>query len=161
MKKLFVLSDTHRRTDQIKNLLLPMTESDYVIHLGDYASDMEPFADLLGDKLIRVRGNGDFGCRDIPEDRVLETEGVRLFLTHGHHYRVKSTLVNLGIEAMSKDCAAALYGHTHLADVTEFDGVKMINPGSLSSSPSGTLSYCYLILYGGKILSKIVEVDYR
>lgn len=160
MKKLFVLSDTHRRTDQIKKLLLPMTESDYVIHLGDYVSDMDPFADLLGDKLIRVRGNGDFGSR-VPEDLVLEVEGVKLFLTHGHRYRVKSTLVNLGIEAMSKDCAAALYGHTHLGDITEFDGVKMINPGSLSSSMSGVLSYCYLIIYGGKILPKIVEVDYR
>ena len=40
MKKIFVFSDTHRNTDLIKRIENIAKECDYVIHLGDYISDV-------------------------------------------------------------------------------------------------------------------------
>lgn len=158
MKKVIVLSDTHRNREVLQRLFPIMQESDYVIHLGDHVQDMQPFSAELGDKLIRVRGNCDFSC-NVPEDLFVEIDGVKLFLTHGHRYRVKSTLLNVGFEALAFDCKAALYGHTHLADITEYEGVKLINPGCLTQNIMGKMSYCYMLIYGGKIYPRIVEID--
>ena len=155
MKKIVVLSDTHGNVEAIRKIEGILAESDYVIHLGDGIGDMKPFRQMLGDRLVTVRGNCDCGLS--ADERELEVEGCTLFLTHGHRYRVKTTLVNLGYAGCEHRAAAALYGHTHVADVSEFEGVKLINPGSLSRPASGVPSYCYLLVYNGKVFPKIVE----
>lgn len=157
MKKITVISDTHNNIEQIKSLHGIMLESDYVFHLGDYVNDIAFMRPELGEKLITVRGNGDL-FNKAPDEKVVEIEGVKLFLTHGHKYRVKSTLQNLGQETLAYDCRAALYGHTHLSGIESYGGVQLINPGSFHAPKSGVNSYCYLIVWKGKVIPKIVEL---
>lgn len=156
MKKIVVISDTHGSREFLKQIEGVMLESDYVLHLGDGIGDMRPYRDALGERLVTVRGNCD--CSVTADERELEVEGCTLFLTHGHRYRVKTTLVNVGYAGCEHHAAAVLYGHTHVADVTEFEGIKLINPGSLSRPMSGVPSYCYLLVYNGKVFPKIVEL---
>ncbi len=158
MKKIVVLSDTHHREENLKRITPILLENDLVIHLGDYVSDMNGLKAQLGDKLIQIKGNCDF-MSQADDEQIINVEGVRIFLTHGHRYNVKTTLINLGYEALSKGCQLALYGHTHMADITEFEGVKLVNPGSLSVPRNGVPSYCYLLIYGGKVYPKIVELN--
>jgi putative phosphoesterase len=157
MKKLFVFSDTHRNSGLISSLQNIMLECDYVIHLGDYVSDTDSLKPLLNNRLICVRGNGDFFTW-VPDEKEVEIDGVKLLLTHGHRYNVKNTLVNIGDEALRRECAAVLYGHTHLCQVTDYAGIKLINPGSFHAPRTGVCSYCYIIIWKGKIIPKIVEI---
>lgn len=157
MKKLFVFSDTHKNMQTIKQIENIALESDYVIHLGDYSSDVAYLKPVLKDKLICVRGNGDV-FSSVIDEKEIEIDGIKLFLTHGHKYNVKHTLENLGIETLKRECRAALYGHTHLSGIDEYCGVKLINPGSFFSPRSGVFSYCYIIIWNGKIIPKIVEI---
>lgn len=156
MKKLFVMSDTHKNMQAIRQIESIALESDYVIHLGDYTSDTAYLKPLLKDRLICVKGNGDL-FSSMNDEKEIEIEGIRLFLTHGHRYNVKITLENIGTEALKRECGAVLYGHTHLSGIDEYCGVKLINPGSFFSPRSGVFSYCYIILWNKKIIPKIVE----
>lgn len=157
MKKLFVFSDTHKNIELISQLKHIAAECDYCIHLGDYNSDVNFLKPLLGEKLICVKGNGDIFCNEASEKEI-EIEGVKIFITHGHRYNVKSTLKNIGDEALKRECSAVLYGHTHLCGINEYCGVKLIDPGSFFAPRTGICSYCYIIVWNGKIIPKIVEL---
>ena len=75
-----------------------------------------------------VRGNCDWGKG--PDLRVVELEGVRFLLTHGHLQYVKSGLDELLQEAKNRQVQVACFGHTHLAKVVYRDGIYLMNPGS-------------------------------
>lgn len=154
MKTVIVLSDSHGRRGVIEKLFPLFAENDYIVHLGDGASDMREVSGRYPEKVYAVKGNCDFS-RGIGE-LVLEAEGVRMLLCHGHAYGVKSGLSRLVAHAKELGCSVALYGHTHYAAVEEIDGVLCINPGSAGSHASP--SYCYLVVHGEKVTAKIVEI---
>jgi len=151
MKKIVVLSDTHKNVKAILRLAEIMDESDMVIHLGDHFSDMDDFEALLKGKLYRVHGNCDFGAQ---KEIVLEVEGVKIFATHGDLYGVKSGTERLYKRAKELGCDLALYGHTHIAKIEERDGITLINPGC-ATSLAPTKTFCYLVIAGKKITAVI------
>lgn len=130
MTKLWIVSDTHRHyapvLDYLKN-----DPHDVVLHLGDHAADAQEMAYYLHVPVIAVRGNCDGADGEIPLERILEYHGLRIFMTHGHGYRVKSDRRYLAAKAKKENCPLALYGHTHVFSDEEVDGVRLINPGAL------------------------------
>ena len=102
--------------------------------LGDGAHDFQRLENFIrrhdeNALLCCVRGNCDFAADDIPERMILSLEGANIFLTHGHHYRVKSTTDFLRSAAQEANCSVVLYGHTHRAEVDP-SGPLMVNPGA-------------------------------
>lgn len=155
MKRFVVLSDSHGRSQRELERLKPlMLESDYIVHLGDGSADLRKFSEEYPEKTYICRGNCDFSFGR--EEYVLEAEGISILCCHGHRYGVKSGLSLLAARAKELHCAAALYGHTHEADIREADGVLCVNPGALSSyfAPS----YCYLVVHEGKTTPTIVNL---
>lgn len=154
MKTFVVLSDSHGRKSAIDKLKPLFAENDYLIHLGDGAADMREIFSLYPDKTYICKGNCDlfYGT----DEFVLQEEGVSILCCHGHKYGVKSGFKKLAAHAKERGCTAALYGHTHCADVCEVDGVLCINPGSLGAH-SGA-SYCYLVAHKGKLTPTIVPI---
>lgn len=153
MKTIFAFSDIHERTLP-PNLEEVANESDYVFFLGDGAARL---ACLSGHKnFYAVRGNCDI--MPLPAEQIIEVEGVRILLTHGDAYRVKSDLLSLSLRAAELGCSLAVYGHTHFAERTEYNGVTLINPGALSHPMSQTPTYAYIVIEKGKILSSFVPV---
>lgn len=152
MKTFVILSDSHGNLSALSKLYGVMQESDYVIHLGDYCGDMREYSDDICQKLYRVKGNCDGGGSDF----ILEAEGKKILLTHGDRYGVKTGLYKLLLRAKEVCADVVLFGHTHIAEITEIDGITFINPGSLSKY--GNASYCYMVLVGEKIVAKIVEI---
>jgi putative phosphoesterase len=150
MKKVVVLSDTHGNFSAIDKILPIMEESDYVFHLGDYERDILSYSKELKNKIYSVKGNCDGGG----EEQVLEVEGVKIMLVHGDRYGVKGTLTNLFYRAKELNVNAVFYGHTHVSSIDEVDGIKFINPGSMNKFSQN--SYCYVVIYNGKITEKIV-----
>ncbi len=155
MKKIIALSDTHGSKRGVEKLRPLIAENDYVVHLGDGAGDMREITAEYPDKVYACAGNCDF-CSPLPDEGILEVEQVRIFYCHGHRYGVKGHLYALAEAAKERDCAVALYGHTHLARVDKIDGVTLINPGTLRQPVGSGGSYCYLLIHKKEITPTIV-----
>ena len=155
MKKVIVLSDTHGNLKGLEKLYPLMDENDYILHLGDGMAEARTILSQYPEKTYLCAGNCDI-LSLLPDEDVLEVEGVRIFYCHGHHYGVKSTLTRLAKQAKSKDCTIALYGHTHVAKIDEIDGVTLINPGTMSYALGKGGTYCYLVLHKGKATPVLV-----
>ena len=155
MKTMIVLSDSHGRARRELEKLRPLfAENDYIVHLGDGSSDLREILRAYPEKTFLCKGNCDFSFG--AEEFVIEAEGLRILCCHGHRQSVKSGIERLAAYARSKDCDIALYGHTHLAEVRELEGVLCINPGALGSYSDP--SYCYLVLNRGEATHTLVSL---
>ena len=76
-------------------------------------------------------------------ERLLELDGVRILLTHGHGYSVKASLLPLRRRALELGVQLVLYGHTRLAALANEDSILFCNPGSWTA-PSAPRSNCWI-----------------
>ncbi len=159
--KILVFSDSHGILSNLKFVLDKFQKNvKYIIHLGDYSSDIseiEPF--FQNYEFINISGNCDFGGF-IPSEKIFSLCGKTFFITHGHRYNVKSSLIKLSYSAEEKNADICLFGHTHVPVLTTSNNILYMNPGSISHPRSGT--YC---TYGaidisekGNITAKITEL---
>ncbi len=95
----------------------------------------------LKDRILCVRGNCDAEVDQmvlefpvLTDHRKLEVFGHRLFLTHGHRYHVDA----LPDPALTGGAGYLLYGHTHVPLNAVKDGVRCLNPGSVSIPKDGS-----------------------
>jgi putative phosphoesterase len=100
-----------------------------VLHAGDFTS-VGAFEELSGlAPLEGVHGNMDDAelQSSLPERRIVEAGTVRIGMVHdaGRRDGCAARLV-----AAFAGCAAVVYGHTHLPEVSRHDGVWILNPGS-------------------------------
>ncbi|MBQ4561717.1 MAG: metallophosphoesterase [Clostridia bacterium] len=143
--RILVFSDSHNNDGNMKQALeLNRGRFDLCIHLGDGCREFE----LLSEEyptipFVTVDGNGEdfFGSKRLTET-VLDLEGKRIFITHGHRYNVKFSTTSLEYRAVEKECDVALYGHTHIPDnryIPDIMGrtLYVFNPGSISRPPFG------------------------
>lgn len=87
--KLLVVSDTHKA---FKNLvgIMEREKPDMVAFCGDLTEDMEELSYLYMDTpFLLVRGNCDYYDSKNRDEMLVEIEGKKIFLTHGHLYNVK------------------------------------------------------------------------
>lgn len=154
LETIFAFSDTHGYP--LPDKIIPIAdESKHIFFLGDGING-------LGDMLTRknlhiVAGNCDRS--EFPSEIVLEIGGMRILLTHGHRYGVKNDLLPLALRAKELHCEAAFYGHTHVADISTYDGVTLICPGSLCYPHNFVPSYAYAVVSDGKLVAKIVNLS--
>lgn len=155
MKTIVVLSDTHRNLAPLDKIQTVLAECDYIVHLGDMASDAAGIFRQWPEKTYILAGNNDFYGGE--KELVLDAEGRRIFACHGHRYGVKGGTERLAAAAKERGCDIALYGHTHVAETHEEEGVLLVNPGCMTRfAPRQT--YCYLAIAGKKAVPTIVEI---
>lgn len=111
-----VVSDTHRDSYTIREVLKKIEQADVLIHLGDNVSDAVEMASKFKGRTIYVKGNCDF-APSVPSEIVEELGGKRFFITHGHNYGVKQSIGLLKQKAEHEGAHIALYGHTHISSV--------------------------------------------
>lgn len=134
--KLLILSDSHSGLSFMRRCVAAV-KPDAVVHLGDYYEDGCVIAKENPHLTVhQVPGNCDrYRCiGNQPEILCYPIGGVRLYMTHGHRHNVKMTLSYLVADALAYGAAAALYGHTHVADCHKEGDLWVINPGSCGSS---------------------------
>ena len=130
--RILVTSDTHRDSGSLRKAILAQPKAEVVIHLGDGADDVDLVRFSFPDRtFLQVKGNCDWGCT-LPAVGEFETEGVKIFYTHGHVYGVKSGDYTVISEARSRKANILLFGHTHLPREDYEDGLYIMNPGRLS-----------------------------
>lgn len=157
MKTAIVISDTHGNRRILEKLYPLFEENDYIIHLGDGNRDMSEIVRAFPEKTFVCQGNCDFPTAYSEAERMLEIEESKILCCHGHRYHVKQTLREYKEEAISRGCNVALYGHTHIADITEEDGVILLNPGNCTLYESQP-SYAYLVFNGKKVTATVVPL---
>lgn len=145
MKTILVLSDSHGNKKALDKLEMQMEKADYIFHLGDHYYDMKDYLEKFGNKIYTVFGNCDGGG----DDYEIFIEGVKILLTHGDRYHVKSSLLRLSLEAQERKCRLVFYGHTHRANIVEDYGVILANPGTLERC--GEKTYLIAEIDDGKI----------
>lgn len=129
--KIMIVSDTHGKNENLEQALEREQPIDRLIHLGDAAGCEDYIEVIAGCPLDIVYGNNDFGSR-LNGEEVVEVEGIRIFVTHGHYYYVNFGTTDLVNAAKAKDCRVALYGHTHVPLIEHDKDVLVMNPGSLT-----------------------------
>lgn len=159
--KILVVGDTHGNVSRLRNLMEAVHRHiDAVIHTGDNETDAQLIAKEYPNlPLYGVCGNCDYG-RYMPPLRIAELGGKRIFITHGHRYDVKFSLMRLAYAAQENQADICVYGHTHVPLVEEHNGMYIINPGSLSLPRGGSrASYGIIdIDERGNITPEIVEL---
>ena len=148
--KILVMSDSH---GNIKNMLTAVhTESpDMILHLGDHHTDCRELREKFPEIPLRaVKGNCD-RAGELEMDEFI-CEYLRIMMVHGHRFNVKYSLDALVTNAMYKECDIVLYGHTHIPHAQEFEGLHIINPGSVGASRA---TYCVLEIDSGKVKYEI------
>lgn len=152
-----VLSDSHGRLGNLSRAMEKIGPVDAWVHLGDYARDAERIAEETGLPVHAVPGNCDWGVRG-PLERLWEPEpGVRILLTHGHTYGVKSDLLRLRYRAEELSCGAVLFGHTHIPLLDRQGDLLILNPGTLSGPYGGQRASCAVLMIeeGGGLQAKL------
>ncbi len=132
--KILVLSDTHGLFRTVDRIVEKHGDADMIFFLGDGAADIKLASRTFPRPVISVRGNCDVYASELPVEQVVNAEGHKFMLCHGHIYNVKNSAEPYLQTAIKKGCDAALFGHTHIPVNEYHDGVYLFNPGSLYSS---------------------------
>ena len=146
--KILVVSDTHRKDDNLKLVLSEECPLDMLIHLGDAEGSEHFIPDWVNPecRMEMVLGNNDFFSR-LGREREIDIAGHKAFITHGHYYGVSMGPEGLVDEAKSRGCDIAMYGHTHRPFLDVIDGVTVLNPGSLSYPRQEGRRPSYMIIH--------------
>ena len=169
--KFVIASDIHGSAFWCEKLMAVIGEvkPDQILLLGDllyhgprndlprdYApKKVIPMLSAYKDKIICVRGNCEaevdqmvlpFSC--MADCALVSADGLTLYLTHGHHHSPD----NLPPLA---EGSVFLSGHTHVKLDEVKNGIRCLNPGSVSIPKDG--SHSCLVLDNGEFTFRILE----
>lgn len=148
--KIAVVSDTHLNTSMLDKILKETKDADIIFHLGDNVKDALYLEKNFNGDVYYVKGNCDIAV-SADTDKVIEIEGKKFFLTHGHNYRVNYDLNNLYYKAKELNVDVAVYGHTHVKLIENYGDLYILNPGSSSLPRDGSKSMGFIEIDNGKI----------
>ena len=132
MIRLLLVSDTHGYLGYLEKILQKVGPVDQILHMGDVCGQQEDIRRMVSCPVTFVRGNCDGRESQDPVDRVLDLEGHRILMTHGHTHGVNWDHSGLSMDAKACGADLAIYGHTHVPCVKYEEGLMIINPGSAS-----------------------------
>lgn len=154
--KIAVFSDSHGETENMC-AAVDSFSPDCLIHLGDKVEDAEFLSrrfPLL--PLHSVAGNCDY-APTVPDSKLIELGGVRIFLAHGHRHGVKYTLDSFLNSTYCAGASLGLFGHTHTPLCRDFGGIQLLNPGTCGYF--GGPTYAQIQIENGSAFCKIVKIE--
>jgi hypothetical protein len=113
--KILITSDIHNDIKSLEKVLKEHPDIDFHLDAGD--------SNLSLDELEKRR--------IISVERVLEFEGKKILLVHGHSLKVKRGKNLLYSVANSFKVDYCVFGHTHKQEIEDIRGIIFVNPGSL------------------------------
>ena len=128
--KAVILSDTHGDDRVIDQVIAREEPFDYLIHCGDSETSLMEYMDPSRPyTFLAVRGNCDYG-NDLPSILNARILFYNVLITHGHRENVRYGDYDLLDIGRANRADIVLYGHTHVPEFAEKDGILIINPGS-------------------------------
>lgn len=129
--RILVISDSHGKNDDVKQVLEQAGEIDMFIHLGDIERGPEYIKGLAKCETHMVAGNNDYDIA-LPDTDSFMIADKKVFITHGHRFYVGSGVEKLRQYALDNGYDIVMYGHTHVPFLDIGKDVTVLNPGSLS-----------------------------
>ena len=126
-----VVSDTHGEAGHRLSgrTAAAVRDAAFVVHAGDFTTEavLDAFVAEAG-RFAGVVGNNDSRPiqKRLPTERVIESDGVRLVVVHGHEH------TDQGLSLLGRQAAAdvVVFGHSHRPGVHDAGDVTLVNPGS-------------------------------
>ena len=150
--RIAVFSDTHGNRRDMREAVLSFSPLDLIIHLGDGVRDGIRVAREATIPFHGVHGNEDYGT-DLPDVALVEAEGWRLLLAHGHQMNInphhpkevwKQDLRDMATCAKGKGAEALLFGHAHAPVLQRENGIVLCNPGDQYIGSASGPSFAFI-----------------
>ena len=129
--RILIISDSHGKNDDVKQVIEQVGNIDMLIHLGDVEGGAPGIREWAGCECHIISGNNDYD-RSLPAQEAFEIAGKRVFITHGHRFYVGSGMDMLRQYAIDNAYDIVMFGHTHRPYLERGEQVTLLNPGSLS-----------------------------
>ncbi len=129
--RILIVSDTHGRLENFKEVINETGPYDMLIHCGDVEGQEDRIEYLAECQVHIVAGNNDW-MSDLPQEKEFEIGDFTAFLTHGHRYGIAMGPERLAEEGEARGVDFVFCGHTHKPANEKIGNVRVLNPGSLS-----------------------------
>lgn len=153
-----VVSDTHGESGHRLEgrTLEAVREADLVVHAGDLMTEsvLDAFESECA-SFVAVRGNNDPPLDRLPRERVVEHDGVRLALVHGHQHHATS-MTMFGREV---DADLVVFGHSHQPTFAARGEIPRLNPGSHAHPRWYDPAHAELHCRGDRLEGRLAEPD--
>ncbi|SFM06376.1 hypothetical protein SAMN04487943_10775 [Gracilibacillus orientalis] len=154
MPKILILSDSHGWTSEVTEIKARYeNEVDAMIHCGDSELDLDS-KELTGFKAVQGNMDMDF---HLPEEIDFKVGKLHFFVTHGHLFQIKTTLMPASYRAEELGANIICFGHSHVAGAEKVKDQLFINPGSIRQ-PRSAHPGSYAILTADE---KLENIDIR
>ncbi len=124
--RVVIISDSHGNKRNIKKILEEEKNCDVLVFCGDGEQDIPPDLNI---KVIKVRGNNDWGSRLALVETFFVGE-IKFMVAHGHTFYVKRDLEDIIFTAKQAKAQVLCFGHTHIQYKNYVDELHVVNPGS-------------------------------
>ena len=146
-----LISDTHGRLRA--EALDVLRGSDFIVHAGDIGDPaiLTELARIA--PVTAIRGNIDKAvwAASIPETKVLDVGGVRIYVIHN--------VADLDLDPAAAGFQCVVHGHSHQPGMKEQDGMLYVNPGSAGPRRfSLPISVGRLVVEDGVVSAELVEI---
>ncbi len=122
---ILIISDYHKNEEAVLSLIKKY-KPEHILCCGDGESEEDFY---IKNNIISVKGNCDYANLELV--KVVEVEGKRILLAHGHMHNVYFDIFKLYLLAKENNANYVCYGHTHQQMLEEYEGIYFINPGAL------------------------------
>ena len=149
--KILVFADFHGNVDSLNTAIdISKREApDKTVVCGDLfgwhnSQETAELVQQIQGVLYLVKGNNDFATAqsllpyEMEENAVMYHFNRKLFFTHGLRYNV------LHVPPILDEGDALIHGHTHVGRLRKYNGLFMLNVGSLAHPRDGAPSYMIL-----------------
>jgi uncharacterized protein len=136
VSKIGVISDTHIHPGEkplSPDILEHFKSVDLIVHCGDIIIENVLTCLKTSAPVVAVNGNNDSHFLTCPESEILRINSrFTVCVAHGTgpYFDIKQRLYKKFIEYKPD---LILHGHTHVAGISEYQGISFFNPGSASA----------------------------
>jgi len=149
--------------EKFQTLLKAAQHVQHVICTGNLVSrDQYDELRSLAPTVHVVKGDFDENS-SFPDHKVVQIGNFKIGIIHGHQVVPWGDVNALAQVQRQLDCDILITGHTHVNEVTEYEGKWFVNPGSITGSYGATTtevtpSFMLLAIQGSSVVIYVYEL---
>ena len=143
--RILVISDSHGKNDDVKQVIEQVGEIDMFIHLGDIERGPDYIRGLAGCECHMISGNNDYDI-NLPDTDSFMIGDKKVFITHGHRFYVGSGVERLRQYALDN-------GISEITLVHDYQGISCWCTGEWKANKAGTIKYQQFYLEAKKLIN--------
>lgn len=157
--RILIVSDTHRHSNVLEQVLARIGKIDLMIHLGDVIDQEEYIRSLVKCPVEMVAGNNDY-FSSLPDEKEIYLGHYKVLLTHGHYYYVNTGTKFILREAEARGYDIVMFGHTHIPVIERGSHAVALNPGSIALPRQKGRQPSFIIMTLDKLGKAHFEIHY-